>query len=122
MQKLILTNRQAPGDALMLSAAIRDLHLSYPEEYRTDIRSACPEIWLYNPYITRVLDNDPEAIKIDMEYPLYRTAKDNYTKCCYHFVHAFRKFLEEKLNRSIKQTVLSGDIYLSPVVSGKDAR
>lgn len=30
MEELILSNFQAPGDAVMLTAAVRDLHRAYP--------------------------------------------------------------------------------------------
>lgn len=109
-EKLILSNYQSPGDLLMLSAALRDLHKTYPGRYQTDIKCSCPEIFMNNPYIEHVSVQNARHIK--MEYPLYKSMGDSIT-CCYHFVHAFRKFLEKQLNQSINQTELKGEVYLT---------
>jgi hypothetical protein len=42
MRKLILRNFQSPGDILMLTAAVRDLHRAHPGEFLTDVRTSCP--------------------------------------------------------------------------------
>jgi hypothetical protein len=49
--KLILANPLAPGDILMSTSAIRDLHKAYPGEYVTDIRcpTGCEQIFYNNP-------------------------------------------------------------------------
>ncbi len=52
MKKLILRNFQSPGDILMLTAAVRDLHRCHPRQYVIDVRSPCPDLWLNNPYLT----------------------------------------------------------------------
>ena len=49
MRRLILRNFQSPGDIVMLTAAVRDLHLTYPGEFVTDVRTSCPELWESNP-------------------------------------------------------------------------
>jgi len=38
--KLILQNHQAPGDILMLTAAVRDLHRCHPGKFLTDVPDA----------------------------------------------------------------------------------
>lgn len=42
MRKLILRNFQSPGDIVMLTAAVRDLHRTYPGEFITDVRTPFP--------------------------------------------------------------------------------
>ncbi len=49
MKKVVLRNFQSPGDILMLTAAVRDLHACYPGRFLTDVRSSCPDLWLHNP-------------------------------------------------------------------------
>jgi len=51
-RKLILRNLQCPGDVLMLTAAVRDLHKTYPDEFLTDVRTYSGALWDNNPYIT----------------------------------------------------------------------
>jgi len=46
--KIILENYQAPGDIVVLTAALRDLHLCHPGEFVTDVRTICPELWDHN--------------------------------------------------------------------------
>jgi len=57
MEKLILSNFQAPGDAVMLTAAVRDLHRSYPGRFLTDVRTPYPELWDNNPYLNEIDDD-----------------------------------------------------------------
>jgi hypothetical protein len=45
MRKLILRSSQSPGDILMLTAAVRDLHAAYPGQFQTDVRTSADAIW-----------------------------------------------------------------------------
>lgn len=109
MKKLILNCGLSPGDLVMLTAAIRDLHHWYPNAYQTDVRTVCPDIWTNNPYITQLADDDPEAERVDCRYPLINRC--NYTP--YHCLHGFIEFLNERFGLSIKPTAFKGDIHLS---------
>src|SRR5690349_876674 len=44
-RKLILRNHQSPGDLVMLTAAVRDLHRTFPGQFLTDVRTACGALW-----------------------------------------------------------------------------
>ena len=48
-RKLILKNFQSPGDIVMLTAAVRDLHRSNPGRFVTDVRTPCGHLWENNP-------------------------------------------------------------------------
>lgn len=52
VQKLRIGNDQSPGDVLMLTAAIRDLHLSHPGRFKTAVETPFPQIWENNPYVS----------------------------------------------------------------------
>lgn len=109
METLILSNFQAPGDTVMLTAAVRDLHLCYPGLFQTDVRTPYPELWENNPYISMIADNDPETREIECEYPLVRQSNS----APFHFIHGFVRDLNEKLRLSIELTEFKGDIHLS---------
>src|SRR5436309_573741 len=47
-KKLVLRSKLSPGDILMLTAAVRDLHLTYPNQFITDVRTPCPHLWENN--------------------------------------------------------------------------
>jgi len=108
MKKLILINPLSPGDILMMTGTIRDLHLAYPGEYITDVRSPCPEIFINNPYITHLDDNDPEAEQIKMDYPMIHHS--GYTGL--HFSDGHRLFLQDTLRRKIPKTSMRPTIFL----------
>lgn len=111
MRKLILTNFQSPGDLVMLTAAIRDLHLSYPGEYQTDVRTPCPQLWENNRFLTP-LQSDQEGVDtIECEYPLIHRSNQEP----WHFLHGFIDFLNHRLQLNIKPTAFKGDVQLSPV-------
>src|SRR5258708_5263049 len=108
-QKLILKNFLSPGDLVMLTAAVRDIHLCYPGRFLTGVRTPSPELWEHNPYLSPLDEKDPEVRILDCEYPLIQ--KSNQRP--YHFIHGFIAFLNEVLGLDIKPTDFSGDVHLS---------
>lgn len=109
MRKLILRNFQSPGDIVMLTAAVRDLHSAHRGQFLTDVRTSCPDLWLHNPYITPLREDDPDVEVIDCHYPLINQC--NTVPC--HFLHAFPAFLNERLGLRIRVTEYKGDIHIS---------
>jgi ADP-heptose:LPS heptosyltransferase len=109
MRKLILRNCQSPGDILMLTAAVRDLHACYPNQFLTGVATTASELWENNPYITPIDERDPEATIVDCHYPLIHQSDARP----YHFVQAFSHYLNEILGLNIKTSLHRGDIHLS---------
>ena len=64
MRKIILRTHLSPGDICTLTAAIDSLHTMYPGQYLTDVRTACDELFLHNPHITRLQDGEADAIEM----------------------------------------------------------
>ncbi len=110
MRKLILHNLQAPGDIVMLTAAVRDLHLAHPGRFTTDARTSCQALWEHNPYITSIPDADDQATRIECNYPLINQCNDRP----FHFIHGFIQDLAQKLGVEIPPTAFKGDIHLAP--------
>ena len=46
MRRLILRSFQSPGDVVMLTAAVRDLHAACPGQFVTDVRTSADALWL----------------------------------------------------------------------------
>jgi ADP-heptose:LPS heptosyltransferase len=109
MKNLIIHNNQAPGDIVMLTAAIRDLHKCYPGEFITDVRTSSTDLWLNNPYITKLSKHSKGVKSIQCHYPLIHQSNG----LPYHFIHGFIQYLNEQLNINIKPTAFKGDIHLS---------
>lgn len=109
MTRLILKNSQSPGDIVMLTAAVRDLHACCPGQFVTDVRTPCPGLWENNPHLTPLDENAPDVEVIQCEYPLIHQSNQR----AYHFIHAFTRFLSEKLGVFIEPTAFKGDIHIS---------
>jgi len=109
MQKLILTHHLSPGDVLMLTAAIRDLHENYPDQFITDVRTSCGELWENNPFITPLDENDPDVEVMKCQYELVHHSNQG----SHHFIHGFVDFLNDALDLKIKPGKFKAEIYLS---------
>ena len=92
----------------MLTAAVRDLHLCYPGEFTTDVRTSCPALWLENPYITPLEEDDARVEVIDCQYPLIHRSNTQP----WHFLFGYIEFLNERLGLRIQPTEFRGDIHL----------
>ena len=108
-RRLILHSSQCPGDILIMTAAIRDLHRAHPGRFITDVRTSSPAVWEHNPFITRLHDRTPDVEHIKMHYPLIQTSNQRP----YHFIHGYAQYLEEQLDVRIPVTDFHGEIYLS---------
>lgn len=110
MRHLILTNHQCPGDILMLTAAVRDLHRANPGEFLTDVRTSAAELWAHNPFLTPLDEYAPGVERIEMHYPAIHQSNQRP----YHFIHGFAQYLEAQLGLRIPITEFRGDIHLAP--------
>src|SRR5262245_62632624 len=98
MRKLILKCHFSAGDIVMMTAAVRDLHYWYPKQFLTDVRTAFPELWENNPYITRLSADDPTAEQIECSYPLI----NHCNEAPYHCLHGFIEFLNHRLDLAVR--------------------
>ena len=109
MKKLILRANLCPGDILTLTAAVESLHLTYPGEYVTDVRTTTPEIWQHNPRITPLDDNDSEVEKLDLKYPSINRSNQEHVP----FLGGYTEDLGRKLGRPLTLKVNRPFLYLS---------
>ena len=111
MRRLILKSFISPGDIVMMTAAVRDLHLAYPGQFQTDVRTSAPQLWESNPHITQLSEDDSGVEILDMEYPLIQECNQRP----YHFIHGYVQYLEKKLGLSIPVAQFKGDIHLAEI-------
>ena len=109
MEKWIFENWLSPGDIVVLTAAIRDLHRAYPGRFLTDVRTSCQALWEHNPYLTPLDKEDATVRSMVCHYPLIHQCNT----VPYHFIHAFMDYLNEELGLRIRPTEFKGDIHLS---------
>ena len=108
-KKIILCCDFPPGDVVLLTSAVRDLHLCYPGEYVTDVRTRYPEFWENNPYISVLNEDERKAQTLACSYPLINQSNT----IPFHVIHGFIEYLNESLNLNIRATAFNGDIHLS---------
>jgi len=108
-KRIILRSFYSPGDILMLTAAVRDLHRCYPARFLTDVRTSSPEFWENNPYLSPLDEKDPDVELIDCEPGLIN--KCNETP--YHYLHDYVDFFNNRLRLQIRPTAFKGDIHIS---------
>src|SRR5689334_11517782 len=109
MRNLILRSFQSPGDVLMMTAAVRDLHAAHPGQFLTDVRTSADELWLHNPHRTPMKEGQSGVQTLDMHYPLIHQSNQRP----YHFLHGYVHYLEEQLKVRIPVTRFQGDIHLT---------
>lgn len=109
MRRVILRSFQSPGDILMLTAAVRDLHLANPGRFQTDVRTAADALWQNNPHLTPLREGDSGVESIDMHYPLIHQANQRP----YHFIHGYPQFMEQALGVRVPLTRFAADIHLT---------
>ncbi len=106
---LILTCNLCPGDVVMMTAAVRDLHLAHPGAFRTDVRTTAPQLWEHNPHLTPLAEGDPGVEVVEMRYDLIQRSNQGP----HHFIHGYAQHLEQVLGVRIPVTQFRGDIHLS---------
>lgn len=92
----------------MLTAAVRDLHLAYPNRYITDVDTTCGQVWNHNPWIERV-DRIETHRYLNVGYPPYSHREMNPE----HLATRYHRKLSEMLGIAIPVTVPRPEIYLS---------
>jgi ADP-heptose:LPS heptosyltransferase len=85
------------------------LHRCYPGRFVTDVRTSCSDLWIGNPWLTRLGDREPGVRVIDCHYPIIH--KSNSTP--YHFLFGFIEYLNDELGLRIQPTAHRGDVHLT---------
>ena len=117
-QRLIVRNNQAPGDIIVLSAALRDLEIAHPGKYAPEIwvSKGAEEVYWNNPNIARI---HPGARRVDgrgatmyrAQYPLIKTCNQQRK----HFINGFIEHMNSTLHTKIKLTEFRPHIVMSAV-------
>lgn len=108
-RRLILRNPWSPGDIVMLTAAVRDLHRLHPGAFCTDVRTACPDLWRHNPHLTPLEERQRGVEVLDCEYPLIHECNTQPKHC----LNGFVEHLAQKLGVPLRLTACRGHVPLS---------
>ena len=108
-RKIVLKCDLSPGDIVMLTGAVREMHRCHPGEFTTDVRTPCHALWEHNPYLTALKEPDADVEVIECHYPLIHRSNE----APYHFIHGYIEFLNERLGLRIQAAQFKGDIHIS---------
>jgi len=105
---IIFRNRQAIGDILMFSCAVRDFKAAYPD-WPINVQSTAMHIWDNNPYLDRSLNNNnAEVVEIGPSALTNASNRDDR-----HFANAYRISIQDKLGITFKQGAIKPDIWMT---------
>jgi hypothetical protein len=106
---ILLRNPLMPGDIVIETGVVRDLHRAYPGEFRIGVEDKCPQIWRHNPNITRYVHRGNAEI---IELGWSTNECNNRPR---HLLDIWGDDLARKLGiPSIPVTEYRGDIRLGP--------
>ena len=107
-EPIVFKNRQALGDILMFSCALRDFKKEFPD-WPIGVSSTAMNIWNNNPHIDRSLtEQNAKVIEIGPSWLTNASNRDDR-----HFANAFRISIEQKLELSFPQGPIKPDIWMS---------
>lgn len=111
-EQLYIRNTLSPGDYIVLSAAVRDLHKNYPGRFQTMVEVPQPAIYANNPYVTHFgMRPGIRSITASYHKGLWSVHKSNQQPA--HFLWGFIGDLNLELKLNIKLTDFRPDLYLT---------
>lgn len=106
-EQVVFHNRQAIGDILTMTCAIRDFKAAFPKT-KLGVITTASHLWDNNPYIDHTFRDEQHVVKIG---PGFLTNKSNYWNL--HMCNAFRMDIEQKLGITYPQGPIRPDIWMT---------
>ena len=103
---LLLRTNQAPGDAVVMTAAIYSLHRAYPGQYKTSVDSLWLEVFEHNPDVVPPAHDMTELV---MHYPAIHQSNRRGI----HFMHAWCEHISSALNVDVPLLTNRPHLYFS---------
>jgi ADP-heptose:LPS heptosyltransferase len=107
--KILITQRQSPGDILMLTSAVSNLKAARPH-WEINVETSCMELWENNPNLSRSIGrhNADRVIQADYKHEINRSTQRGF-----HFSRAFTDNLAEQLDIDIPIIGHGPDVFFS---------
>jgi hypothetical protein len=124
MRKLLLQHVRAPGDILVMTALVRDIVLTYPDQFEISVNTTAGEIWRNNPY-TRFTKQDTTQTDVELIRLNYKDTIDQVGSRNKHFLFGFHENFEKQTGIRVPLLYPWPDYHLSeeekttPLVSGR---
>lgn len=105
---LVLRTEQAPGDALVMTAAIYSLHRANPGKFKTAVDTPYREVFENNPDVVPIGELH-DASDLQMHYPAIHQSNERGI----HFMQGCCEFLQEALNVPVPLATNKPMLYFS---------
>jgi ADP-heptose:LPS heptosyltransferase len=106
-EQVVFHNRQAFGDILTMTSAVRDFKAAFPNT-KVGVTTTAMHIWDHNPNIDHSFRDNKHEVKIG---PGFLTNKSNRWNL--HMCNAFRLDIENKLGLTFPQGAITPDIWMT---------
>lgn len=107
VKKVEFHSHLAIGDTLMMTCAIRDLKIAYPERYLIRVDTTAMHVWDNNPYLS-TFDEPDMIVKLGPKQATQASQTSGL-----HYCNGYRTSIESNLNISIPQGHIKPDLHLS---------
>lgn len=122
-RRFILSHHRSPGDIVVMTALVRDIHLSYPGQFEIAVKTSAADVWKHNPHVVPAAElagKHPQMVRLD-----YGAGIREQNHATVHFLSYFHKDFNKRTGLDVKVHKPYGDLHLSeeertaPLVSGR---
>jgi hypothetical protein len=108
-RRLKLVNKQAAGDAVVITMAIESLHRTYPGRFATAVETLHDPVFWFNPLVEWPAPHEGGWETFDLHYPLIRESN----RLPIHFGEAFSRHLGQLLGLPLSLATNRPHLHLS---------
>jgi ADP-heptose:LPS heptosyltransferase len=109
-EPILFQHGRAAGDIVVMTAAVRDLAVTYPGKYEIHVSTSCRSLWQENPHVFKNWGHPPADIpRHKLTYGAYIPRANRSSR---HFITAFHQNLQERLSCEVPVLQPKGALYL----------
>ena len=112
-RRLILTHKRAPGDIVVMTALVRDIALTYPDQFEIAVDTTASALWDNNPYVIPLKDIKQAGRVENIKLSYGRGLRDQNHETV-HFLAYFHRDFEVQARVRVPLTLPYPDLHLSP--------
>jgi ADP-heptose:LPS heptosyltransferase len=122
-RRIVLIHKRAPGDTLVLTGLVRDISLTYGDQFEIDVDTSAMDFWEHNPHITKLRKGnkkDVEFFKISYGEGIRAQKRETI-----HFLPYFHRAFNKKYDVNVVPQFPYPDVHLTeyerttPLVNGR---
>jgi ADP-heptose:LPS heptosyltransferase len=122
MKRILLTSSLSPGDVVVASALIRDVHRAYPGQFELGYKGTAESYFWHNPNITKGMVEGAPGVE---QYKLTYSLVNQSNKYLVHFMQGYYHDFNKRFGLDVRMTEFKPDIHFSaeeldnPLIKGR---